>query len=188
MIELTEKPIDTTAVLSEAGDEYCGAVVLFVGTTRRWTRVDEESPTETDYLHYEAYREMALKQMQELENTARQRWPVRQVAMVHRLGRVEPTEPSVAVAVSCPHRGEAFEAARWLIDELKHQVPIWKREHYVQTGAEWIHPTNGSCNCGPHSTAKVGHHDQSEAVARSTDDLHDPNLAARSAARQQSKL
>ncbi|MEM7559640.1 MAG: molybdenum cofactor biosynthesis protein MoaE, partial [Planctomycetota bacterium] len=75
------------------------------------------------------------------------RWPVQKFAVVHRLGRVEPEEASVAVAVSTPHRSEAFEAAKWLMDSIKHDVPIWKKEHYVQNGSEWIHPSSGSCSC-----------------------------------------
>lgn len=153
MIELTENPIDLNTLLSGVGDASCGAQVLFVGTTRQWThRLNADSSNgeriETEYLIYDAYREMAISEMQQLEDAARARWPVRDVVLVHRLGRVAPKEASVAVAVSCPHRSEAFEAARWLIDELKHQVPIWKQEHYVQNGSEWIHPTDGSCRCG----------------------------------------
>lgn len=147
MIELTDRPIDVAQALALVTDPECGAQVLFVGTTRQWTVHPDAGKLETEHLVYDAYREMAFQQMQRLEETARNRWPVKQVVLIHRLGRVDPTEPSVAVAVSCPHRSEAFEAARWLIDELKHQVPIWKQEHYVQTGPEWIHPTSGSCNC-----------------------------------------
>ncbi len=191
MIRLTDQPIDTQVLLTDVSDPHCGAVVLFVGTTRKWTRrthdkladahgTEEDASDqnasdqnagdqnagdqnagdqnagvehladeliETDHLLYDAYQEMAIKQMHELEEAAKKRWPVERVSMVHRLGRVNPTEPSVGVAVSCPHRSEAFEAARWLIDELKHQVPIWKQEHYVQRGPEWIHPSAGSCSC-----------------------------------------
>ncbi len=159
MIELTEAQIDASAVLAQVADPECGAEVLFVGTTRQWTdppqngESDAASPTEigprieTSHLIYESYREMALVQMQRLEAEARSRWPLRKVVMVHRLGHVAATEASVAIAVSSPHRSEAFEAARWLIDELKHHVPIWKQEHYVQQGPQWIHPTAGNCNC-----------------------------------------
>lgn len=147
MIEITEDPIDLTKTLGLISDASCGAQVLFVGTTRQWTKNVDGDLIETSHLIYEAYREMAEQQMHELEKTARAKWPVKQAVLVHRIGHVGTKEPSVAVAVSCPHRGEAFEAARWLIDELKHQVPIWKQEHYVQNGAEWIHPTNGSCGC-----------------------------------------
>jgi molybdopterin synthase catalytic subunit len=91
---------------------------------------------------------------------ARARWPVREVVLVHRVGRVAVSEPSVAVLVASPHRSEAFEAAKWLIDELKHSVPIWKREHYVQVcedqqSAEWIHPSAGNCNCEPKSQPDI---------------------------------
>lgn len=178
MIELTEAPIDVAKVLASVTDPACGAEVLFVGTTRQWTSQPNASqqhqqpstsnstssststvptsnhgpPTttlETSHLVYDAYREMALDQLERLESQARLRWPIRQVVIVHRLGRVEPTEPSIAIAVSCPHRREAFEAAQWLIDTIKHEVPIWKQEHYVQGSVEWIHPTSGSCNCHP---------------------------------------
>ena len=152
MIELTHTAIDTTRVLAAVSDANCGAEVLFVGTTRRWTQAqaagsDQPATIETSHLIYEAYQEMAVAQLERLEAEARNRWPIRQVAIVHRLGRVEPLEASVAIAVSCPHRSEAFEAAKWLIDEIKHHVPIWKQEHYVQSGPQWIHPTSGSCSC-----------------------------------------
>lgn len=152
MVELTEQPIDTHRVLTQVADPECGAEVMFVGTTRQWTDWREKPNAtsrriETSHLVYESYREMALAQMERLEETARQRWPLRKVMMVHRLGHVAAGVSSVAIAVSAPHRSEAFEAAQWLIDELKHQVPIWKQEHYVQHGAEWIHPTAGSCRC-----------------------------------------
>ncbi len=142
MIEITSKPIDVNQLLTLASDPECGAQVMFVGTTRQWT-----GDVETDYLEYEAYEQLAMQKMKELESLACERWPLRKVAIVHRIGRVDVMEPSVAVVVSCPHRSEAFEAAKWLIDELKHRVPIWKREHYVQHGSQWIHPTAGSCSC-----------------------------------------
>ncbi len=154
VIELTDAPIDTSHVLSLVHDPACGAEVMFVGTTRQWTEIPDTDasapePIETSHLVYEAYREMALVQMQKLEAEARSRWPLRKLAMVHRLGHVAACEPSVAIAVSSPHRSEAFEAAKWLIDQLKHDVPIWKQEHYVQHGSQWIHPTAGNCNCIP---------------------------------------
>ncbi len=153
MIELTEEPIDVCRLLAQVSDPECGAEVLFVGTTRQWTDVPEQSDesrisrVETSHLVYEAYREMALAQMHKLADAARCRWPIRKVAIAHRLGTVAPAEASVAIAVSCPHRSEAFEAAKWLIDELKHNVPIWKQEHYVQSGPQWIHPSTGNCSC-----------------------------------------
>ncbi|MCA9125737.1 MAG: molybdenum cofactor biosynthesis protein MoaE [Planctomycetales bacterium] len=156
MLEITETPIDTGAVLNSVSDESSGASVLFLGTTRRWTvrpadgqsHASEQSQTlETSHLIYEAYRSMAEAKLRELAIEACRRWPVCKVSIVHRAGRVDPREPSVAIAVSTPHRREAFEAGQWLIDTVKHEVPIWKQEHYVQNGPEWIHPSSGSCNC-----------------------------------------
>lgn len=152
MIELTNETIDLNHVLEHVTAPECGAEVLFVGTTRQFTTrpasdVIEAQTLETEHLTYEAYHEMAMHQLQRLAAEAKERWPVQRVAIVHRLGKVLPQEASVAVAVSCPHRSEAFEAAKWLIDTIKHDVPIWKQEHYVQSGPEWIHPTSGSCRC-----------------------------------------
>lgn len=137
MISITSQPIDTNVLLAHVSDEACGATVLFLGTTRRWT-----GETETAYLEYEAYEEMATSKLQELADYAAGRWPIKKLAMVHRIGRVEVQEASVAVAVSCPHRAEAFDAAEWLIDELKKQVPIWKKEWYAVQSPTWIHPSS----------------------------------------------
>ena len=83
---------------------------------------------------------MAEKELAKLEAEARRRWPLEQCLIVHRLGQVPLGEASVAVAVASPHRREAFEAAEWLIDTLKQQVPIWKQEHWVDGKTEWVHP------------------------------------------------
>jgi molybdopterin synthase catalytic subunit len=112
-----------------------GAVVLFLGTTRELT-----DGRRTQSLDYDCYPEMAGKQLAELEQQARQQWPLIDCAVVHRLGRVDPGESSVAVAVNSPHRQDAFEAARWLIDTIKQVVPIWKRENWVDGDSQWVHP------------------------------------------------
>ncbi len=83
---------------------------------------------------------MALKKLAELEAEARSRWPVIELAVVHRVGYLDLGEVSVAVAVSCPHRGDSFEACRWLIDTLKELVPIWKSESWADGSSEWVHP------------------------------------------------
>ena len=83
---------------------------------------------------------MALSKLDELERTARNRWPILEVVIVHRLGQLQVGEASVAVGVSSPHRGEAFAAGQWLIDTLKEQVPIWKQEHWADGTSEWVHP------------------------------------------------
>lgn len=135
MIEITQDPIPVSKLLELASDESCGATVLFLGTTRRWT-----SGRETAYLEYEAFAEMALAQLRQLAERAQQQWPVKKICIVHRVGRVDISEPSVAVVVSTPHRADAFEAGQWLIDELKKDVPIWKREWFIVDGPKWIHP------------------------------------------------
>ncbi|MEX0613217.1 MAG: molybdenum cofactor biosynthesis protein MoaE, partial [Pirellulales bacterium] len=126
MIRLTNDPIDTAALIDAARHPEAGAVVLFLGTTRELT-----DGRQTVALDYEAYREMAERQLADLETEARRRWPVLECRIVHRLGRVAPTEASVAIAVSTPHRADAFAAGQWLIDSLKQGVPIWKREQWA---------------------------------------------------------
>lgn len=135
MIELTNNAIDVAAVLQHVQSARAGAVVLFLGTTREFT-----GQRQTVSLDYECYPEMAAKKLEELEAEARRRWPICECAIVHRLGHLELTEASVAVAVSSPHRDDAFEAGRWLIDTLKQVVPIWKKENWADGTTEWVHP------------------------------------------------
>lgn len=142
MVEIVDGPIPIDRLLKESVDESCGATVLFLGTTRRWTGSPETGRTETAFLEYQAYREMALAKLLELEKMACEKWPIRKIGLVHRLGRVEIKESSVAVIVSSPHRADAFEAGRWLIDELKKQVPIWKKEFFAAKPPKWIHPNS----------------------------------------------
>src|SRR5437660_7872884 len=134
MIELTHEPIDHFALTERVRRPGCGAVVTFLGTVR-----DLTGGRETVALDYEAYPGMAEKKLAEIEADVRARWPVGEVAMVHRLGHLTVGEISVAVAVSCPHRGQAFDACRHAIDRLKELVPIWKREHGPDGVGEWVH-------------------------------------------------
>ena len=135
MIELTDQPIDTSKLLAKVASPEAGAVVLFLGTTREFT-----GGRQTESLDYESYGEMAAKKLSELEAEARERWPIIDCAIVHRLGRVALAEASVAIAVSTPHRQDAFDAGKWLIDTLKEVVPIWKKENWADGATEWIHP------------------------------------------------
>ncbi len=135
MIQLTDKPINTAALLDGVRHPGAGAVVLFLGTTRELT-----DGRHTTALDYEAYPEMAERRLAEVQAEARRRWPVIECSIVHRLGRVPPTEASVAIAVSTPHRNDAFAAGQWLIDSLKRDVPIWKREQWADGTTEWVHP------------------------------------------------
>src|SRR5207253_3311638 len=111
-------------------------VVLFPGPGR-------ELPGDrvTVALDYGAYPPMAEKKLAEIEQDVRARWPVGEIAMIHRLGRLEVGDVSVAVAVSCPHRAEAFAACRHVIDRLKEIVPIWKKEYWADGATEWVHPS-----------------------------------------------
>ncbi|HEY2882276.1 MAG TPA: molybdenum cofactor biosynthesis protein MoaE [Pirellulales bacterium] len=138
MIELTKNSIDPTAILAGVQSTAAGAVVLFLGAAREIT-----GGRRTESLDYESYPEMALKILANLEAEARRRWPIIECALVHRLGHLLPGEISVAVAVSTPHRDDAFAAARWLIDAIKQEVPIWKRENWADGAAEWVHPGGG---------------------------------------------
>jgi len=128
---IVRQSIDTVAVLERMKRPEDGAVIVFEGVVRDNTR-----GRKTLYLDYEAYEDMALAQMEGLAGQAIDQFKVREVAMVHRLGRLEIGETSVLIAVASAHRGPAYDASRWLIDTLKRQVPIWKKEHFVD-GAVW---------------------------------------------------
>jgi molybdopterin synthase catalytic subunit len=127
---LTREPLDLASL--QAVSPADGALCLFVGVVRR-----ENAGRAVRFLEYESYPEMALQEMERLEAAARSRWPVTEVHIAHRLGRLEIGEASVAVAVASPHRAEAFEACRFVIDTLKATVPIWKKEHF-EGGAVWV--------------------------------------------------
>ncbi len=143
MIELTSSAIEIPPILTFVSHPEAGGNVLFVGTVR--DRTPSNGDRRTDYLVYEAYEEMALKKMNGFASEAKARWDLRAVAIVHRLGKVLPEQASIVIAVSCPHRGPAFEAAEWLIESIKLHVPIWKQEHYVNSTSEWIHPSIPNC-------------------------------------------
>src|SRR5580704_7862669 len=125
------EPIDRLSVVKRITGPEDGAVVMFEGVVRDHTR-----GRPTLYLEYEAYEEMALRQMEELAGRALAQFQVRDVAIIHRLGRLEIGETSVFIAVASAHRAAAFDACRWLIDTLKRSVPIWKKEHF-EDGAVW---------------------------------------------------
>lgn len=130
-VELTHDVIDTRAITDalKAGED--GAVTVFDGIVRNNTR-----GRSTLHLDYTAYESMALDQMRALAAEAIEKFGVRDVAMVHRLGRLQIGETSILIAVASAHRGVTFDACRWLIDTLKKQVPIWKQEVFVD-GAVW---------------------------------------------------
>ncbi len=130
-IRLTREVIDAEKLVSAAKHGSDGAVVVFDGIVRDNTR-----GRRTLHLDYEAYEEMALRQMNSLAAEARERFKVRHVAIVHRLGCLQVGETSVLIVVASAHRAQAYEASRWLIDTLKKTVPIWKKETFAD-GAVW---------------------------------------------------
>jgi molybdopterin synthase catalytic subunit len=131
LVALTRGPIDSAQIVAAAKSGEDGAVVVFDGIVRNHSR-----GRRTLHLDYEAYEEMAVHQMRELGHQARERFGVRQVTMVHRLGHLEIGETSVLIVVASAHRTAAFEACRWLIDTLKQTVPIWKKETFAD-GQVW---------------------------------------------------
>ena len=137
-ITITAKPIDHAAVTDSVRSHQAGAVCSFLGTVREMT-----GDRQTVALEYEAYPSMAEKTLADLAAQAQARWSIDQVAIVHRVGKLDLGEISVVVAVSCPHRGDSFDACRWLIDTLKEVVPIWKKEAWADGTEEWVHPGGG---------------------------------------------
>ena len=132
MIRIVEEAIDREEVIESVSSPGAGAVVTFDGTVR-----DNARGKEVTHLFYEAHPEMAVKEMEKIRSRAGDKWPLEAVSIVHRIGRMEIGESSVFIAVSSPHRKDAFDACRFIIDTLKTTVPIWKKEHY-RDGEVWV--------------------------------------------------
>lgn len=129
LLLLTEEPLDETALRAALGAEHDGAVVTFAGTVRRL-----EGSRALSGIVYQAYESMAHQELTRLLDDAHARWPRFRASVAHRVGFVPVGEASVWIGVAAPHRAEAFEVARFLIDELKARVPIWKKDHVAQSG------------------------------------------------------
>lgn len=132
-IDIVEQEISIDESIESVRDNSCGAIVVFIGTVR-----NEEEGKRVKKLEYEAYDEMAKRRMEEIVNSARKRWGLKKVRLVHRKGVLKPGEVSVLVAVSSPHRKEAFEACRFIIDSVKREVPIWKKERFADKTERWV--------------------------------------------------
>jgi MoaE-MoaD fusion protein len=133
IVSITTEPLDERALMRAVEDSGAGGVVLFSGIVR-----DQTGGRRVKFLEYEAHGPMAYAKMREIAARVRERWPdLRRMAMAHRVGRLEIGESSVLIAVSSPHRGQAFEACRFAIDTLKETVPIWKKE-YFEDGEVWV--------------------------------------------------
>lgn len=133
LIAVTPEPIDPSQLLDYVSSTRCGAVTLFLGTVRDHSA----GKIGVTHLEYEAYDDVVESKIDEIVAEAHGRWRIERAAVVHRTGSIQLGETSVAVAVGSGHRNEAFDAGRYIIDELKARVPIWKKEHWPG-GAEWV--------------------------------------------------
>ena len=139
MFDLTEDPLDPGPVIEDVRHPGSGAVVVFLGIVR-----DEDQGRRVRHLEYDAYHSMAEKEIRKVAEEVLARWPATRIAMRHRFGRLAVGETALVVAVSAPHRGDAFEACRYAIDRIKEIVPIWKKEVW-EDGEAWLegHPVQG---------------------------------------------
>ncbi len=136
MVEITNKPINIDDIIKSVASQNAGAIDVFIGTVRNNTKGKAVVK-----LDFEAYEPMAISELQKIVNTAKQKWAIEKVAVVHRVGLLALGEVPVVIAVSTPHRKDAFDACQFIIDTLKETVPIWKKEIF-DDGAVWVsaHP------------------------------------------------
>lgn len=137
--ELVHVPIDPGVLIDTVADPSCGAISLFLGTVR-----DLNEGRGVTGIEYTAYQTMAVRELQRIATEAAERYAGIRVAVVHRIGELGLGDVSVAIAVAHAHRGAAIDAGRYVIEELKRRVPIWKREHYTDGTHEWVNAANGS--------------------------------------------
>jgi len=140
---LLDRAIDLAALLREVGDTRNGATILFVGTVR-----DVNDGRVVTGMEYSAYHSMAERELNEIVREASAEFGTRDIVVEHRLGTLELGDASVAIAVAHPHRGAAYDASRYVIEQLKRRVPIWKLEHYVDGTREWVDPTKSAQPAG----------------------------------------
>jgi molybdopterin synthase catalytic subunit len=134
---ITDNPLDLGALVALVSDPAAGAVATFVGTSRRTSSNAARVEKAVETLWYEAYEPMAVKRLGEIGAEAARRFEVTRVAAWHRVGEVRIGEASIAIAVSAPHRAAAFDACRFVIEEVKRSLPVWKRERFAD-GETWV--------------------------------------------------
>lgn len=142
-VELLDAPLPVSDAMAFLVHPDAGGLNVFLGTTRRLTNTNTGTEI-TEKLVYEAYRPMALSVMQHLAETAATRWKTLRIVVLHRLGEVPVGEVSVCIGVATPHRNAAYEASHWLIDTLKTEVPIWKKDVPPEGNPEWVTPVSSS--------------------------------------------
>ncbi|MCP3739846.1 molybdenum cofactor biosynthesis protein MoaE [Rossellomorea sp. BNER] len=140
MFKITKNPININEVTQAVVKREAGAIVNFIGTVRELT-----DGKKTLYLEYDAYESMALKKLERIGQEIKEKWVDAEVAIVHRLGRLEISDIAVVISISTPHRNDAYEANRYAIERIKEIVPIWKKEHW-EDGEEWIGNQTGTKN------------------------------------------
>jgi molybdopterin synthase catalytic subunit len=136
-VALSPDPLDVGEALASVASPDCGAIASFVGTVRREASVEANVDKNVVALEYDAHPELAWRKLEEIAAEATAKWDVVRFVAVHRVGHCSLGEPTVVIACSAPHRADALEACRWVIDELKASVPIWKKEIYEDGGA-WV--------------------------------------------------
>lgn len=134
---VTDAPLDVAATIGRAATPECGGIGVFVGTVRETPAAGDDLDKPVVRLEYEAHPDLAERRLHEIAEQACSKWDLRTLLAIHRSGRCELGEPTVIVACGAPHRGDALEACRWVIDEIKASVPIWKREVYAD-GSSWV--------------------------------------------------
>lgn len=136
MVELTDKPIDVQQAIDRVSSDEAGALALFIGTVRNMT--DGERVLKLDF---EAYDKMAVSELEKIVDEANGQWPIKNISVTHRTGELQISDIAVVIAVSSPHRKEAFRACEFVIDTLKETVPIWKKE-FFENEEVWVaaHP------------------------------------------------
>jgi len=132
MFEIAKEPINIQSVIDKVVQREAGAITTFIGTVRELTKGKK-----TLYLIYEAYEAMAVKKLEQIGREIEERWAGSKVAISHRVGKLDITDIAVVIAVSTPHRADAYEANRYAIERIKEIVPIWKKEHW-EDGEEWV--------------------------------------------------
>lgn len=130
---LTDQPLDAAPLMREVASESCGGTAVFLGTVR-----SSAQDGTIEGIEYSAYREMAEAEFDRILAETKERWPMARIAIRHRLGYVPAGEASIAIAVASPHRAEAFDACRHVIEETKQRVPVWKKERFASGATRWV--------------------------------------------------
>ncbi|MGM8215380.1 molybdenum cofactor biosynthesis protein MoaE [Bacillaceae bacterium W0354] len=132
LFEIVDEPINPQQLIDKVVRREAGAITTFIGSVREWTKGKR-----TIYLEYQAYVPMAVKMLEKIGEEVQEKWPDTLIAITHRIGHLDITDIAVVIAVSSPHRKEAYEANQYAIERIKQIVPIWKKEHW-ESGETWI--------------------------------------------------